>query len=203
VAFQSAPDVAEAVIKCVTDGQSMANVINFAKPGGYNSADIAALAGAVDGVVGAAYLALMHNTVVYGETLVRGLEFENDITAVSSGAAGNGTGGAVTLPSNVSFVVTLRSGFTGRSARGRLYLMPMSSSSLVTANNVTTTFALAAVNMLGDMKAAGLAVGWTMCILSRFKSKAKRAVATYFVVNTIEARNTQTDSQRGRLPKGH
>jgi len=203
MAFQTAPECAEAVIQATFGGKSVNNVLNFWFPGGYTQTDIDALANAVDGVVGTNGLPLYNNDVLYEDTLVRGLTDIVDMTAVDSTSTGAGTAGTGIMPANVSFVVTLRTGFTGRSARGRLYMLPLDAGAFDDINEVSTTYANAAVAFVEAIIAAAALVGWTAVVLSRFSGGVKRTAATHLTITDVVARNRISDSQRHRLPKGH
>jgi len=203
VTFQSVPECAEAVIEALVDTQPIANVLHFWRPGGYTLADLQALSVLVDNQVNTSYLDNVGAGVTYSQTSVRGLEFINDQTSSTSTGAGPGRDGTLTLPSNCSFCVTLRSVLTGRSSRGRFYAFPANQAILTADNTVSSTYANAIVDFLLNMRTdAGLA-GWTMVIVSRFSNKVKRAAGVHFTVEQITHRNLIIDSQRGRLPQGH
>lgn len=204
MAFQSAPECAEAVIHCTTSGKEQINVLNFWKPGGYVQADIDSLASVVDINVGTNYIPIIAAGTNYNFTLVRGLTNIIDLTATDSTNAGPGTNpGSVELPSNVTLCVTLRTGFTGRSARGRFYTIGPTQTNMAAQNLFTSAYGNAAVNFLTGLQADALLAGWTLIVLSRFSGGVKRAVATHTTVNDINYRNLDSDSQRGRLPKDH
>jgi len=111
--------------------------------------------------------------------------------------------GVDNLPSNVTWVATLRSAFTGRSARGRFYTMPFTDLGLASINAVTSTFATAIIAFLEDVQARVTTNGWEMVVVSRFHNKTPRDPGIFFPITDIVARNLLTDSQRGRLTRGH
>lgn len=202
--FQSVPECAEAVINFTTSGKSQVNVLNFWKPGGYNQVDINDLAVAVDGVVGSDYLPILAAGTNYDFTLVRGLTSIVDLTATSALNAGPGTNpGTVELPSNVTLCITLRTGFTGRSARGRFYTVGPTQNDMAAQNLFKSAYGNAAVTMLENIQIAVGAYSWQLVIVSRFSGGARRAVGIKTPVNDIAYRNLDSDSQRGRLPKDH
>jgi len=203
MAFQSVPNCAEAVINCTYGGKAIANVLNFVKSGGYNATDIGNLADAVDDAVGNLYLPVLSDGVAYVSTLVRGLELINDLTQVVTTSAGAGavTGGP--FPANVSLCITLRSGLTGRSARGRFYAMPTGISNQSATNTFSSTYVGDVEDFLIGVRSSAAGQGWNMCIVSRRTLNAARPVGVNFLVASIGARNNTMDSQRGRLPAGH
>jgi len=108
------------------------------------------------------------------------------------------------LPANTSLCLTLRSGLTGRSARGRFYAFPTGDANLSTSPDLfEATYADDLVDMLDDIVTTASAQGWALCILSRFTAGAARTNAVPFIVTNIQARNLTCDSQRGRLPDDH
>jgi len=203
MSFQSAPNCAEAVINATISGTALANVLNFYKSSGYDQDDIDALAEAVDDAVGSDYLAILASAVSYNSTLVRGLENTVDLQASVTTNAGAGAVSGATMPNNVSLVATLRTGLTGRSARGRFYTMVMSSASLASQNTLSSTIGTGLSDFLLQVQINALAAGWQLCVLSRYNNLSKRATAIAFAVTDIEVRNLLVDSQRRRLPSGH
>lgn len=203
MAFQSVPDCAEAVIKATCGGKPIANVLGFYKAGGYDLAAVTDLADLIDAAIGTDYIPILHDGVNYVETVVRGLENVNDFEATANANAGLGSLTGAPLPNNVSLCVTLRSGLTGRSARGRFYAMPTNAAQQSGLNTFSSSYALDVEAFLTTIKAGASGIGWTMAIISRWHDNAKRAAGVYFPVTTLGARNFLMDSQRGRLPVGH
>jgi len=202
--FQSAPECAEAVIRCSFGGHEIDNVLNFWYPTGYDQGALDDLADVVDNRVGLSYLGQINNLVTYDETRVRGLENAIDLEAVNAGCTAAGSAsGSVPLPGNVTLCITLRTGFTGRSARGRFYALPTESDKLNTANVFDAAYATAIEGFLTSLKADALAVGWTFVVLSRRTGGALRPVAIKNPVTVIAARNLEVDSAKRRLAPGH
>jgi hypothetical protein len=201
--FQSAPNCAEAVIQASFGGVNLANVINFRKLSGYNQDDIDLLATTVDEQVGAHYRTFLSADVTYNGTLVRGLQDELDFTSFDPTHAGVGGLTDDSLPANVTLCATLRTGLTGRSARGRFYMLPTVVTQMTTPNTFASAVGTALALFLNDLKDATFAVSWDMVIVSRFNAGVKRGTAIANKVTSIEVRNLLSDSQRGRLPAGH
>jgi len=201
--FQSVPDTAEAVVVFTVGGKEMVNVHHFKRVGGYSGGDISTLAALVDGFVGTDYLPNVTAAALYVETRVRGLTVENDLYNSASVNAGAGGAAGIEMPSNASFCVTLRTDFTGKSARGRFFAVPPSASVIAADSTVTSTYANNIVSYLENLRTGALLAGWVMVVVSRFHEGARRTPAITFEVSNIVARNHIIDSQRGRLPKGH
>lgn len=204
MAFQSAPEMAEAVIQCSFGGVAVANVLNFKKlftP--YDQTDIDNLAAAVDATVGSDYLGIIASDVTYSGTLVRGLENVLDLTAFDNTNAGAGALTADSLPANVTLCATLRTGLTGRSARGRFYMLPTVVTNMTTPNTFSGATGTGLTAFLDAVIAAALVQDWQSVVLSRFTGGAKRTTAIGTRIISVEVRNLTSDSQRGRLPSGH
>ncbi len=202
--FQAVPDCAQAVIRCNRNSQEMVNVLHFHHSAGYGQTDINNLAADIDASVGSHYVIAMAPSVGYLSTDVKGLALVNDLThSVATNAGAGSMSGVDNLPSNVTWVATLRSAFTGRSARGRFYTMPFTDLGLASINAVTSTFATAIIAFLEDVQARVTTNGWEMVVVSRFHNKTPRDPGIFFPITDIVARNLLTDSQRGRLTRGH
>jgi len=201
--FQTAPECAEAVVQATFGGKAVNNVFNFWYPGGYDQTKIDNLAVAVDVAVGNTGLICWNNDVLYEGTLARGLQDIIDLTSTATTNSGPGTAGTGIMPANVSFVITLRTGFTGRSARGRVYMLPLDAGAFDNINEVSAAYADLAEDFVEAVVAEAATAGWTLVVLSRISGKAVRPAATHLTVTQVVARNRISDSQRHRLPKGH
>lgn len=201
--FQPAPDCAEAVIHGSYGGKPIANVLNFKLPGGYNQANIDQLANVMDVAIGDHYRPIFNSGVTYNSVVVRGLAAIIDLTASSNFTAGAGGVVGASLPANVSLVATLRTGFTGRSARGRFYCWPLTGSQLVSTNTFAASVGVDLDSFLTTVLTDAFAIGWNLVVLSRRTLNTVRPTAIATTVTEIDIRNLTVDSQRGRLPAGH
>jgi len=203
MAFIPAVNCAEAVIQMTAHSKNMNNVLNFQYATAYGQPELDNLAAAIDSVVGANYLPWVNVATTYNGTLVRGLTSQIDLQAFDNTNAGTGTGSGASLPSNVTLCVTLRTGFTGRSARGRFYSMPAAASALLAASEFTATYTAAMDTLLNNFATAAQSVSWTMVIVSRYSNGLPRTTALTHPVTSIQVRNGLSDSMRSRLPVGH
>jgi len=201
--FQSCPQIAVAVINGVLDTQPIANVLHFRKLTSITQGDIDNLATAVDTEWGANVLPHLHSTYAYVITNVRNLEFPSDLQGSSGAGAGAGGEGGDALPSNCAFVISLYSGLSGRSARGRTYIPAIPASKTATANTLDPTYVTTLVAGFATIKTLAATFGWDQCVLSRFSLGAARPTGIGYAIATIVARNDILDSQRNRLPAGH
>lgn len=203
MAFQVAPNCAQAVIQATYQGNPVYNVLNFHFPSAYVQADIDALASAVDVYWSTDMLPHLHASYVYDGVAVKGLNSPTDLTAFANTGAGGGGDSGSPLPGNAAVVCTFRTGFTGRSSRGRAYVGGLGESILTAANTFSTTFGNFVVAAFTAIKTnAGLA-GWEFVVLSRHSAGVLRPTATFLSITSISMRNHDIDSQRGRLNRGH
>lgn len=205
MAFQSAPRCASVAIHGTSNGKQITNLLHARFPDAYSSTNIEDLATSVFGVVAGSYPPLMSENLLLTDVTVTGLTSITDLQFVASDTPAPGTMSGLPLPANNSLVTTLRSDFTGRSARGRIYAFAAGASALQTTGGDLYTSAYAA-NLLAmwlEVKDAIVAAGWQHIILSRFSEKVERPSGVGFLVTTITIRNETADSQRKRLPKGH
>lgn len=120
--------------------------------------------------------------------------------------AGQDTG--VELPYGVSFALKSLSGLTGRSNRGRTYLVGLTENSQASANkNQALAAALTdwvdAFNALPATVAAyGGSVAAHQCIISRYHAGVRLVTGTTVPVTSYSYTDTDLDYQRGRAP-GH
>jgi len=203
MSFQSCPEIAEYVIAGSYDSQEIANVLHAKLPGGYSQGDINSLAAAVDSWAGSDYIPIMCAQASYVETRVRGLTNIIDLSAVANASAGSGTATGGNMPANVTCCVTLRSANTGRSARGRAYAFPAEANAMVSMNEFKTSYQTALASAFSNLLAAVFGVGWTPVVLSRRTGGLLRTTGIGTPIVLAEVRNVISDSQRGRLPKGH
>jgi hypothetical protein len=105
------------------------------------------------------------------------------------------------LPNETSLCISLRSGLRGRSARGRWYMCGIPIAALVDANNVSTTYASAAVAALQTLIDDVTTGGNLPSIVSYISNNAPRVGGpVYFTIETALLVDTVVDSQRRRKP---
>lgn len=184
----------------IEGGKNLANVMNFSFGSAYAQGDIDALASDVDSIIGSAFLSLMRSTVSYVQTVVRGLASSVDLEAVDATSAGPGSGSGGPQANHTTFCLSLRTGLTGRSARGRFYTLGVQATDLASINTVTATYRNNWITALGLLRVAAAADGWTLGVVSRQNNGVKLTTGVFRTVTTIIAVNDQLDTQRRRMP---
>lgn len=200
MAFQSVPFTAEIVIEYTGGGSNMVNVLHAKQPAGYSLTSIQLLASTVDGSIGVDWLPIQTQDVSYFATTVRGLENENDLEATNTANAGPGGDVDVGMPGNVTVAIKKGSGFTGRSARGRIYWIGLPRAALQASKNLLDVPAVDSVELaITTMLTKITNSGWDPVIVSRFTAGAPRVVGITFPWIITAATNLEVDSQRNRL----
>jgi hypothetical protein len=161
------------------------------------------LADVIDINVGAGYLPLINLDTQYVETTVKDLASFPGTIATANANAGTGGNASASLPANVSFCMTARTGFVGRSYRGRLYGFPIGVTELSGTNTVTASYANLMQTWLTNQNTAADALGWKGVVLSYYTGGMVRSLPIATPISVWLYRNLTTDSQRGRLPSNH
>jgi len=199
--FVPAPNVVEVQLRATFDGQQVMNRFHVNVLHEPTEADCIAIAAAVGDWWDTNAQALVATNVVMREIYVKSIAVANGPEATYSAIfplAGVATGDS--LPNNVALAVSLRTGLTGRSARGRWFWYGIVESQ-VDANTMTsgtiTSIDAAITNLLSDIE--GLGFNWV--IVSFTHDNAPRVGGpVYFIVNNITVVDATVDSQRRRLP---
>lgn len=197
--FQPAVNCAEAVINWSGPGGLYANVLNFKFATAYDQGDIDALALAVDEAVGGAMLGLVGTVVAYVNTTVRGLTTSVDLEGVSDTEAGSGGASGTSMPPNVAYCLSLRTGLTGRSARGRFYTVGVTSAHLSAADTVTEAYRDAWIAALESVGSQAGDDGWQWGVLSRQNNNVVLSTAVFREITAVIGVDLFLDSQRRRL----
>lgn len=161
------------------------------------------LAAQIDITPASGLLADLSNQLSYVRTDVRGLDLENDLTATANANAGVGGVASYCTPPNVAFAVSKKSGLTGRSARGRVYLagFPVNGAYLFSSSSHQLTVAAAEayrIHVDGFRNVINLLGVWDAVIVSRFNNGAKRTVAVTFPWTATTIHDRYLDTQRKR-----
>jgi len=200
MAFQSVANTAEIVITYSGHGKTFKNVMHAERVAGYLLADLVNLAGNVDAIITSDWLPIQSVDYLYVNTLVRGLELENDQETTDDTGSAQGALSASALPDNVTLAVKKASAFTGRSARGRLYWIGSPLSKIATNENQYTVAGSDEIKDAVDAMRVGIiADAWKPVIVSRFNAGVKREFGeTFDWISTVLV-DINVDSQRRRL----
>lgn len=109
-----------------------------------------------------------------------------------------GTVVSPSMPGNVAFVVSLRTGLAGRSFRGRNYVAGIPDN-VQTSNVVSQTFADNLINAYSALVGTQVLVPGILVIVSRQENKAPRTTGVTTNVQSVITVDLTLDTQRGRL----
>lgn len=204
MAYQRVPNTVEIRIVYKTVLKEASNIFHAYAAAGYSQPDIDFLANQVSTLLAPSFAALMSVDDQYLRTEIRGLDVENDITATSTLGATFGSVGFNPSPRNISFVVTQRSGLTGRSARGRVYICGIPTNAFQVAagqeSSLTLAFANAYLGAVDGVRSYLQGTGvWDPVIVSRQAGGVKRAVAVTFAWVSSDYRTQLVATRRKRL----
>lgn len=119
----------------------------------------------------------------------------------TTGLPVSGSSSGTALPNNVTLAIKLASGLTGRSNRGRQYLIGLPANSLDTDQNHVSSAAQSAIKGWYDSLISDIvAYGAQLVIASFFTGGAPRTTAVTHEVGSVSV-NPTIDSQRRRLPE--
>lgn len=111
----------------------------------------------------------------------------------------NGAVVTASAPNSITFAIKLSTGLTGRSQRGRWYVVGVPGTAVVTGIDIATGSANAWVAALNTLIANLTSNSTPMVVTSFQHNKAWRAVANNTVVTTAVAVDFHLDNQRRRL----
>lgn len=201
MAFVPAPGIAEVQVRATYSGQQVMNrimvdVLHTPTQGDLNTITAAVGAWWVGNVK-----ALVAPTVSLREVYAKTLEVANGPQATfSSGLpdAGTATGGG--LPNSTSLAVSLRTGLTGRSARGRWFWYGFTEGQ-VTDNTVDSGVATSIVACIDNLLSTITGLSSVPVIVSYISGGAPRVGGpVYFPITDALLVDPIVDSQRRRLP---
>lgn len=193
-------NTAECEVRYELDGQKVENTLYFTQADAYTSGSLGNLATIVLDWAVASLLPLQNNVCLLREVFARDLSTEDGLAAVAaadSGALGAAGPGA---PNNSTICVSFRSGVTGRSQRGRNYLIGLPVSAMANTNHVSNAYQGEIIVAYNTLKGDAQDEGFTHVIASRRHNKDWRAVGQTTQVVSYTFVDATVDSQRRRLP---
>lgn len=199
MAFQAVPDCAEVTIVGELAGQACINTLYFTQSGDWGVDELDELLFAVDNLWGSFVDTYLCDNYDYLRVEGRGLRSVADVqSSLDTSATSGGVSGA--LPGNVTIACARRSGLTGRSQRGRVFVGGIPSGARDTDNTISTTLAAAIEAVFTAIDAAAAVVDWTGVIVSRVQGGVPLAPAVAYTIAEWVIVDRVLDSMRRRLP---
>ena len=199
MAFIPISDTMKVALEYSLNGQLLVNVYHVASPDPIVSADLTGIAAVFVSWWSVNMrqnfsTALSLNRVVVTDMTDEGGEQVDYVTGLPS----LGTISSAVAPNNVAVCTSLRTGFSGRSNRGRKYWGGIVSAE-VSDNFISTTLAAAILADMVSLDAAISSAGFSLVVASLYHDHAPRtAGVTREVTSFIQ--DLRVDTQRRRLP---
>lgn len=194
------PTVARAVSKGTMDGQSINNVLHVDSPETWTDLRLQELANIMTSWWTVDLLPFLTSTYVLREIVCDSLAGINAPQFVATaGLPAPGLSGSAPVPNNVALAVSLKTGFRGRSGRGRWFLAGLTEG-VVTASRVSGTFRDNIVGAFGELRAALITANMRPVVYSTISGGDPRPVGIAFPVTSFAVVDDVVDSQRRRLP---
>lgn len=201
--------IAVRLIWSLPNGKTVYNVLHGSVAGGFSAT--AAVADAVFTALKAnagwtAWRARLHTSVSLVGVDLRDLRTANLPIVASSTAAAAGTGATGAIPPGDALVVTLRTAFVGRGARGRVYLPGLDFSALAAGGVAAAGTVTDSAAFIAGVQTVLTASGITLAVANPARAAytgttgaahAARA-AGILPVTSIQTRNNIIDHQRRR-----
>lgn len=164
MAFIPSPNAAKALVLFSHGFETFSNQFYFTKDA-FSTADMEALAAAIDLSVGDVHMPNISsgvqyiNTTVYDARSIGGEIVLDNTSNTVGGAEGD------PLSSALAVVVTLRTATRGRSGRGRVYMGGLTEGEML--NGIFTATGISvATGYVANIEAAAAAIGWTYVLRS-------------------------------------
>ena len=199
--FVPAPDVIQAELRFLNQGQRCENVLYFQGSAGVNPSLADNLGEALANWWEANFAPTTSNQMSLTEVYMTDLTSNDSFTvSYTAGLPIVGESAIEPLPNNCAHCVSFRTAGRGRSARGRNYVMGMTENDCA-GSIISTSVVNAHVTAYSFLPGAGGFVpGLQWVIVSRFLNKAPRTTALVRPVTSVLSVDNVIDSQRRRLP---
>lgn len=197
--FIPAENTAKLVLNYNWHGHATANILHAYKDGGILPGDLHAAVMAVSDWWDEDLSAALSNDLSIAN--VHGLDVsvpEGDEDENTTFTSSSGDVGAPSVPNNVALVITWRSGFSGRSRRGRSFIPGIPTDQLDGTNHVTELYADGMNTIAAALIDKLSSVDWTLCVASYVHAGAPRteALLSRILLHSVESK---LDTQRRRL----
>lgn len=201
MAFIPVPDGAEVVVHGKLFGQEIVNTLWFTETGAgaYTLEELNTLVGAVADAWRDELLPELSHDYTFVYATATDMQAPGGLQATYATASPQ-PGGRVgdSLPGNVAYVVSFRTGHTGRSYRGRNYVAGIDDTA-VSGNALSSAYSTAILTAYQAILSAAEALGAVPVVVSKYADGAPRTTALTTPITTVMAVDLNLDSQRRRL----
>jgi len=199
MAFIPVPDTIQLEFRSTLQGEDVENTFYYLAPGVVDQTLLDAVAEAARDYVDA-NPDIFNVNWTFKEIYARDLSDSTFLSALAPSVGG--TIGTYTdpNPNNVTFALKRTSGFSGRSARGRIFWQGIAESMTTGTNVMDPSTANAMVDWIIAFDAAVAAEGVTPVIVSRYNGGAPRVTGVTYAIADWTYSDLRVDTMRGRLP---
>lgn len=200
MAFIPTPNGIEVDITYTANSKELHNIITIDSGEPVSDANVSEAASVVAGWAQTEMVAILGEDAEIISVESKGMDAVETFTAiVTSGFPAAGDVVGALLPTNVAACVSLRTGLTGRSSRGRLYFGGLTEGQ-VQENNFTPTAVTAIQAVYNELRTILLTAfplgGWA--VTSFISEGVARAEGRQLLITTVQV-DTRVDTQRRRL----
>lgn len=199
--FIPAVNVARVEVRLTQDAEQVENTFHFLHTSAPNQGDLDSLTNAVYIHWRENMLPIQAANVTLREVYARVLTTQQGLESTSAGVPGDiGELTSPPMPNSTTIALSLRTGFSGRSSRGRVYWVG-TVEDMVTQNRYeTASLTLIKAAFDGMVGPAAVAAGWIWVVTSYRHNGAPRAAAQSLTITQTLFTDNVVDSQRRRLP---
>lgn len=196
MAFQPVPDTAACIIN--TSGLTFAwsNGLHFTRPD-FTYQDMSDLADMFRNTWVLEHASALNAAYQIGNVTAYDLRSDGAPIYVTSEAPDVGTHVGSPIPIQNALVVTLRTGYRGRSGRGRLYMAGYDEAQ-ITDGIFSAAIETDAVSLVAALHQGAQAIGWQMVIVQRFKDGVKLPQGVTHAVTSWQVRSRIPGNQDRR-----
>lgn len=207
MAFQPCPETAEVRLQGILLGQQVENVFHVRISTTPTLANLTDIANAVNDWATGTYANHMSNGLSWTQIVVTDLNTAGGIQYIKDMSSEGG--GTITDPVKTNqdtFAVSFKTGLSGRSYRGRVYVLAVPSGYYNTPNTLNPLNQAAYVTVFNTLREDLDTAGFPLGVLSRYNKDAvptpphKRAEGLLTDVVTVTSTDNIIDSQNRRLP---
>lgn len=197
--FVPAPNCVQVELRWTLDSQKCENrfFVDMTEPPSVEN--MTALSAVVAGWVENEYAPIVNGAITFTEALYTDWTTQLGVQLTQPLSLVGGTSGTM-LPNESSFCVSLRTGFRGRSARGRWYMPPPDQAARLGINTLTTTYVGLAAGALSTLIDNIIGGGWFMSVVQFRSNNVKLTTGVVRRFSHALAVDNLLDSQRRRKP---
>lgn len=201
MAFIPTADTAQFEAVFQWDGQIVENVLHYRNTAdGVTESNLPDFAETLLAYIRTTLLPLMADTVTLLRLVAKGIDILDGIVYVATTSLpDDGGGGSPALPNSNTISYSWRTGSSGRSFRGRSYIIGLQEGH-VTGNDLTSGAITAFGAAMEGLRTVGVDDGWEMVIVSKYHAGAPRTTGVATLVTSSFFVDTKVDVQRRRLP---